>query len=79
MVASAGLSFDRHMIWLVTAACVVSYALVVATTGWLHPDVPNPPIRHTIPVAISIVAIGLVQYYVLRCCRVALIPYRSCE
>ncbi|NLX56570.1 MAG: serine/threonine protein kinase [Planctomycetaceae bacterium] len=79
MAASAGLSFDRHMVWLVTAACVVSYALVVATTGWLHPDVPNPPVRHTIPVAISIVAIGLVQYYVLRCCRVALTPYRSCE
>jgi eukaryotic-like serine/threonine-protein kinase len=79
MVASAGLSFDRHMVWLVTAACVVSYALVVATSGLLHPNVPALSIRHTIPVAISIVAIGMVQYYVLRCCRVALIPFRSSE
>ena len=37
MVASAGLSFDRHMVWLVTAACVVSYAIVVGTSSRLHP------------------------------------------
>ncbi|MHB0958659.1 MAG: serine/threonine-protein kinase [Pirellulaceae bacterium] len=70
MVASAALSFDHRMVWLVTAACVVSYAIVVITSPLLHPLVPSVPIRHTIPVAISIVAIGLVQYYVLRCCRV---------
>jgi tRNA A-37 threonylcarbamoyl transferase component Bud32 len=79
MVASAGLSFDRHMVWLVTAACVVSYAILVATSPWLHPTLSSPPIRHTIPVAISIAAIGLVQYYVLRCCRVALTPLRNPE
>jgi len=79
MVASAGLSFDRHLVWLMTAACVVSYAMVVGTSSWLHPDVPTPPIRHTIPVAISIVAIGMVQYYMVRCCRVALIPFRNFE
>jgi hypothetical protein len=67
------------LVWLMTAACVVSYAIVVATSGLLHPYVPTPPIRHTIPMAISIVVIGLVQYYVLRCCRVALIPFRSSD
>jgi len=71
MVASAGLSFDRHMVWLVTAACVMAYALVVATSA------EPPPIRHTIPIAISIAAIGLVQYYMLRCCRAAVIPFRN--
>jgi serine/threonine-protein kinase len=73
MVASAGLSFDRHMVWLVTAACVASYAIVVITTS------PIPSIRHTIPVAISIAAIGLVQYYILRCCRAAIVPLRNLE
>ncbi len=77
MVASAGLSFDRHMVWWVTAACVVSYALVVSTSGWFHPDVAAPPLRHTFPMAIGIAAIGLVQYYMLRCCRVALVPRRD--
>ena len=73
MVASAALSFDRHMVWLVTGACVAAYAVVVVTT------VPSPPIRLTIPVAISIAAIGLVQYYVLRCCRLAMVPFRTTE
>lgn len=77
MVASAALSFRRHMIWLVTAACFVSYAIVVATSPVLHPTVQMPEIRHTIPMAISIAAIGLVQYYVLRCCRVTVIPFRN--
>jgi hypothetical protein len=79
MVASAALSFDRHMVWLVTAACVVSYAIVVSASPWIHPLLPLVPIRHTIPVAISIVAIGLVQYYVLRCCRVQMTPPRNLE
>ena len=79
MVAGAGLSFDRRIVWLVTAACVASYATVVVTSSLLHPLVPTPPIRHTIPVAISIVVVGMVQYYMLRCCRVALIPFRNPE
>ena len=41
MVASAALSFDRHMVWFVTAACVVSYALVVVMSPWLHPTVAS--------------------------------------
>jgi eukaryotic-like serine/threonine-protein kinase len=77
MVASAALSFRRHMIWLVTAACFLAYAIVVATSPILHPGVALPLFRHTIPMAISIAAIGLVQYYVLRCCRVTLIPFRN--
>jgi tRNA A-37 threonylcarbamoyl transferase component Bud32 len=79
MVASAALSFDRHMVWLVTVACLVSYAVVVVTSPMFHPTLPLVPIRHTIPVAISILAIGLVQYYVLRCCRVQMTPPRNLE
>jgi hypothetical protein len=79
MVASAALSFDRHMVWFVTAACVVSYTFVVVTSPMFHPFVLPVPIRHTIPVAISIVAIGLIQYYVLRCCRVQMTPPRNVE
>jgi serine/threonine-protein kinase len=71
MVASAALSFDRHMVWLVTAACVLSYVIVVITSS------SGLPVRHTIPMAISIAAIGLVQYYVLRCCRLAIVPFRN--
>jgi serine/threonine-protein kinase len=79
MVASAALSFDRHMVWLVTVACLVSYVVVVVTSPLFHPTLPLVPIRHTIPVAISILAIGLVQYYVLRCCRVQMTPPRNLE
>ncbi len=74
MVASAALSFDRHMVWLVTAGCVVSYALVVLLSPRLHPELPLVPIRNSMPAAISIFAIGLIQYYVLRCCRVQMAP-----
>ena len=49
MVASAALSFDRHLVWLVTAACVLSYEIVVVASPWCHPELAQPPFRHTIP------------------------------
>jgi eukaryotic-like serine/threonine-protein kinase len=70
MVASAALAFDRHLVWIVTAASVIAYGTVVLASYVLRPGLAMPPIHHTIPVAISMVAIGLVQYYVLRCSRV---------
>ncbi len=80
MVSGAALSFDRYLVWVVTGSVVVSYLLVVATAPWLHPDMPLPEFRRTVPVAISILAIGLVQYFVLRCSRLHPNPisrYRS--
>lgn len=70
MVASAALSFDRYLVWWVTGIALASYQVVVFTSPWLHPDLLPPPFRHTVPMAISIVAVGLVQYFVLRCSRV---------
>ena len=78
MVASAALSFDRHLVWWVTGVALVSYQTVVFTSPWLRPDVDMPPFRQVVPTAISIVAIGLVQYFVLRCARVHL-TQKGCQ
>jgi serine/threonine-protein kinase len=72
MVASAALSFDRHLVWLVTAASVSAYELVVVTSMMFRQDLVMPPLHNTVPVAISIAAIGLIQYFVLRCSRLQL-------
>jgi hypothetical protein len=74
MVASAALSFDRHLVWLVTAASVIAYELVVVTSLAFRSDLLMPPLHHTVPMAISIAAIGLIQYFVLRCSRLQLTP-----
>jgi eukaryotic-like serine/threonine-protein kinase len=76
MVASAALSFDRHLVWWVTGVALVSYQIVVFVSPWLRPEVDMPPFRQVVPTAIGIVAIGLVQYFVLRCARVYL-PHSS--
>ena len=69
MVAGAALSFDRHMVWLVTGVSIAAYWIVVVVSPWSHPTLALPEFRETAPVAISMLAIGLIQYYVLRCAR----------
>ncbi len=78
MVAGAALSFDRYLVWLVTAACMLSYALVVFASKWYQPDLGPVLFREAIPVTIAMLTIGVIQYYVLRCARVQLnLPRRS--
>lgn len=69
MVAGTALSFDRHMVWLVTGVSIAAYCVVVIVSPWAHPELGIPEFRQTAPVAISMLAIGLIQYYVLRCAR----------
>jgi hypothetical protein len=69
MVAAAALTFNRYVVWMITGALVTSYTLVASTVPFVRPELPRPDLRQTVPVAISIVVIGLVQYYVLRCAR----------
>ncbi len=72
MVAGAALSFDRYLVWLVTATCMFSYAVVVFASKWYQPGVAPVPFREAIPVTIAMLTIGVIQYYVLRCARVQL-------
>ncbi len=72
MVAGAALSFDRYLVWLVTAACMLSYSVAVYASKWYTPALGPVPLRETIPVAIAMLTIGVIQYYVLRCARVEL-------
>lgn len=67
------------MVWLVTVACVVSYCIVVLTGPRCDPQVEMMPYRVTIPMAISMLAIGLVQYYVVRCARAHMAQSRRME
>ncbi|MBM4088139.1 MAG: serine/threonine protein kinase [Planctomycetes bacterium] len=69
MIAAAALTFNRYVVWMITGALVTSYTLVASTVPLIRPELPRPDLRQTVPVAISIVVIGLVQYYVLRCAR----------
>ncbi len=69
MVAGSALSFDRHMVWLVTIASVVAYSIVVMASPWAHPLLPAPSFVETAPITISLLAIGMIQYFVLRCMR----------
>jgi hypothetical protein len=67
MVAATVLSFDRHLVWLATVAALVAYLLVALVSPWTHPVESAPTFRQTAPVAISMVALGLIQYFALRC------------
>ena len=79
MVASAALSFDRYMVWLVTAACMVSYAVVVVGSRWYWPALASVGYREMIPITLAMLVIGVIQYYVLRCARVELNPLSRSE
>ena len=72
MVASAALSFDRYMVWWVTGACMLAYLLLVPASHWYQPMLEPMTYRESMPIVISMLAIGVVQYYVLRCARVQL-------
>ncbi len=72
MVAGAALSFDRYLVWLVTAAAMLSYGLVVCVSRWYQPDLRSVQLREAMPFTIAMLTIGVIQYYVLRCARVQL-------
>ncbi len=72
MVASAALAFDRYMVWWVTGACFISYVVLVPAAQWYQPTLKPMEYREIMPVLISMLAIGVVQYYVLRCARLQL-------
>ena len=72
MLASAALSFDRYMVWWVTAACMLSYLFLSLVAPRYQPGLENMTYREIMPVTISMLAIGVIQYYVLRCARVQL-------
>lgn len=72
MLASAALSFDRYMVWWVTAACMLSYLVLSLVAPWYEPELERMAYREIMPVMISMLAIGVIQYYVLRCARVQL-------
>ncbi len=74
MVASAALAFDRYMVWWVTAACMISYALLIPASRWYDPTLDTVSYREAVPVIITMLAIGVVQYYVLRCARLQCRP-----
>ncbi|MFO7908375.1 MAG: serine/threonine-protein kinase [Pirellulaceae bacterium] len=69
MVASAALSFDRYLVWWVTGGCLLSYGILAFATRWYSPDFETMTYREIMPVMISMLAIGVIQYYVLRCTR----------
>lgn len=73
MVASAALSFDRYLVWWVTGACMASFMVLLAGSRIVQPQVEAMPYRESMPILISMLAIGVVQYYVLRCARIQLI------
>ncbi len=72
MVASAALSFNRYMVWWVTAACIAAYLCLILAAQWYAPELPRVEYQEVVPFVISMLAVGVVQYYVLRCARVQL-------
>lgn len=69
MVAGAALSFDRYLVWWVTAGCMLSYGILVFVTPWYAANFETMSYSEIMPVMISMPAIGVIQYYVLRCTR----------
>jgi serine/threonine-protein kinase len=72
MVAGAALTFDRYMVWWITGACLISYAVLVPAAQWYQPGLERMTYREAMPMMISMLAIGVIQYYVLRCARIQL-------
>lgn len=69
MLAGAGLSFDRYLVWWATGACMLSYGLLNLAARWYEPAGEPMVYRELMPVLISMLAIGVIQYYILRGAR----------
>lgn len=66
LVASAALSFSKRMVGTMTVGVLLSYGLLVlASQWWIRPATFD----QTVPFAIGLLVIGLIQYFVLRCVR----------
>ncbi len=67
LVASAALTFSKRMVGTLTVGVLLSYGLLVLASRWWLP--PTATFDETVPFTIGLIAIGLIQYFVLRCVR----------
>jgi hypothetical protein len=65
LVAGAVLRFRVRLIGYVTALCVVGY-LTQVLQAWLVRPALLPGWRQAVPFVLSLVVIGIVQYFALR-------------
>ena len=65
LVAASVLRFQAELVAYVTGICFLSYLLLVGWT-FVGREIPDASLTETVPMAISILCVGLIQYFALR-------------